>query len=295
MAENITGLILQGISGFYLVEAADTVMECRARGLFRKEGITPLAGDQVTVYCDGDSATIMEILPRRNSLIRPPVANVDVLALVVSLAAPAPNLLILDRMIAVAEHKEIEPVIILNKTDLADPVPLETLYRQAGFPVYSVCAKTGSGVDLLQSCLSGKVVVFTGNSGAGKSSLLNRMAPELNLATGDISRKLGRGRHTTRSATLYHMPCGGYWADTPGFSSLDTTRAEPIRKEELAECFRDFTPYIGRCRYASCTHTKEEGCAVREAVAEGKIAASRHENYAVMYEEAKQIREWERG
>ena len=294
MSETITGLILQGISGFYLVEAADTILECRARGLFRREGITPLAGDRVKIVREGSSATITEILPRKNALIRPPVANLDVLVLVVSLAEPTPNLPIMDRMIAVAEHKEIEPVLVLNKTDLADPAPLEELYRKAGFSVYPVCARSGERSDRIKEVLSGKTAVFTGNSGVGKSSLLNRIAPELHLATGDISRKLGRGRHTTRSATLYPMENGGYLVDTPGFSSLDTVRTEAIRKEELAGCFREFAPYAGRCRYASCTHVREEGCAVIQAVTEGEIASSRHASYVLMYEEIKQIREWER-
>lgn len=317
MPGTIEGRILQCNGGFYYVEAAAVLYECRARGLFRKSGITPLAGDRAVIATGEDTqsqprsenslfekavcgATVVEILPRRNSLIRPPVANLDLLGVVAAVASPSPNLLVIDRMLAIAESKGIEPLLIINKTDLEqkmDDCPEDdpaSIYRSAGFEVYEVSAQTGEGVEALRRRLAGFITAFTGNSGVGKSSLLNAMLPGLRLPTGDISRKLGRGRHTTRSATLHPLEDGGYIVDTPGFSSVDTVRAEPIRKEELASCFREFEPYTARCRYGSCTHVREEGCAVIGAVEQGRIAPSRHLSYRTMYEEVKDIGEWER-
>lgn len=313
MSDLLEGQILQGTGGFYYIEAAGLLHECRARGVFRQRGMTPLAGDRVRiipggggnvrslendffdhVICDG---TVMEILPRRNHLVRPPVANLDVLGVVASVDHPAPNLLVLDRMLAIAESKGIEPLLIISKIDLEFCERMEglpALYRKAGFEVWEISAQTGEGAAELRKRLTGFVTAFTGNSGVGKSSILNAMLPRLALPTGDISRKLGRGRHTTRSTTLHPLEGGGYIADTPGFSSVDTVRAEPFRKEELASCFREWESYISRCRYGSCTHVTEEGCAVLEAVREGRIAPSRHLSYCTMYAEVKDIQEWER-
>ena len=316
MPGTIEGRILQCNGGFYYVEAAAVLYECRARGLFRKSGITPLAGDRAVIATGEDTqsqprsenslfekavcgATVVEILPRRNSLIRPPVANLDLLGVVAAVASPSPNLLVIDRMLAIAEGKGIEPLLIINKTDLEqkmDDCPEDdpaSIYRSAGFEVYEVSAQTGEGVEALRRRLAGFITAFTGNSGVGKSSLLNAMLPGLRLPTGDISRKLGRGRHTTRSATLHPLEDGGYIVDTPGFSSLDMEKAERIPKEELAGCFREFGALAGRCKYASCTHVKEDGCAVLAAVERGAIAPSRQESYAAMYNEAKEWKEWE--
>lgn len=287
------GLILQGIGGFYYVEAADGVYECRARGSLRKLGITPYAGDRVTITVQEDGKGVLEsVCERRNSLIRPPVANLDVLVLVVSMADPAPSLPVIDRMIAVAEHKGIEPVLVFNKTDLSSSEELERLYGAAGFTVLSVCAKDPQTVAPLKELLRGKISAFAGNSGVGKSSVLNALDPELALAVGETSKKLGRGKHTTRSACLYPQN-GGYIADTPGFSSLDAQRLEHIDKDELADCFREFAPHLGGCRFTSCSHTVEKGCCVREAVEAGEIAQSRHDSYTALYKEAKEWKEWE--
>ncbi len=288
------GRILQGIGGFYYVEAADGIYECRARGSFRNRGITPFCGDVVTISVSDDQKGVIEdIMERKNSLIRPPVANVDVLVLVVSMSDPAPNTTIVDRMIAVCEYKGIEPMLVFNKTDLCSSEELETIYRDAGFTVLSVCAKDPETVMPLKEYLKGKIVAFAGNSGVGKSSVLNVLYPHLELAVGETSKKLGRGRHTTRSACLYAQEGGGYVADTPGFSSLDAQRLEHIDKDELCECFREFEPYLGGCRFTSCSHTVEKGCAVCEAVNAGKIALSRHQSYVALYQEAKEWKEWE--
>jgi len=256
--------------------------------------MSPLAGDRVCITPQGEGMGSLDAVePRRNFLVRPPVANVDCLLVVASGADPAPNLLVLDKMIAIAEYKGIEPVVVVNKCDLRSAGELEAIYRRAGLRVILLSAGLGQGIEELRACIAGKISVLTGNSGVGKSSLLNRLDPALGLETGEISRKLGRGRHTTRAACLYPLAGGGYIADTPGFSSLDMEKAERIPKEELAGCFREFGALAGRCKYASCTHVKEEGCAVLEAVEEGAIASSRQESYAAMYKEAREWKEWE--
>ncbi|MBQ4617127.1 MAG: ribosome small subunit-dependent GTPase A [Clostridia bacterium] len=291
---SLNGLILQGIGGFYYVEAADGVYECRARGSLRKLGVTPLAGDRVRITVGEDGTGVLEeVLPRKNSLIRPPVANLDALVLIISMTDPEPSLPMIDRMIAVAEHKGMEPILVFNKTDLCDAAELETLYREAGFSVLSVCAMQPQTIAPLATLLRGKVCAFAGNSGAGKSSVLNVLDPSLDLEVGETSKKLGRGRHTTRSARLYPQDDGGYIADTPGFSSIDAQRLEHIDKEELASCFREFVPFLDGCRFTSCSHTVEKGCRLREALDNGDIAPSRHESYVALYAEAKEWKAWE--
>lgn len=289
------GRILRGVGGFYYVETADAVYECRARGLFRKEGITPLAGDRAVIAVEADNTGFLEeILPRRNALVRPPIANVDMLAIVCSVADPQPNTLVMDKLIATAEQQCIEPILLINKTDLGSPEEIAAIYRKAGFAVFTVCAKTGEGLAAVRECLKGKVTAFTGNSGVGKSSLLNVLEPDLMLDTGETSKKLGRGRHTTRVASLYPVGDHTYFVDTPGFSSLIPERVRLMDREQLAYWFREFEPYVLRCRYApSCSHVKEAGCAVREAVERGDIAPSRYESYVRLYEEMKEYKAWQ--
>ena len=294
MMNTKSGLILQSIGGFYYVETADAVYECKARGAFRKERITPLSGDRVTISVQADGTGILEeILPRRNSLVRPPVANLDCLAIVASVTDPRPNLQLLDKLIAIAEDVGIEPIVVITKSDLDDTTALETIYRGAGFPVFAVNHTNTESVAPLKAFLQGKITAFTGNSGVGKSSLLNLIDPDVLRETGEISKKLGRGRHTTRSVMLYRLPDGGYLADTPGFSALDIERTQPIDKDNLFACFREFEPYFGKCRFTGCSHVHEPDCAVREAALSGEIAQSRYDSYVAMYEEAKLRKPWE--
>ena len=291
----LTGTILRSLSGFYTVETDErALVECRARGRFRQTGEKPLVGDRVRVRVEGEDGYIEEILPRRNALVRPPVANIDQLLLVVSMKDPSPNTLVLDKMIALAESQQIEPVLVFSKTDLEDAGALSQLYRQAGFSCFPISSRTGEGVEALRPVFAGKVTVLSGNSGAGKSSLLNVLYPELALETGEISHKLGRGRHTTRQVTFYHLPDGGLVADTPGFSSIAPERYEQWDKTKLAEYFREFRPYLTQCQFSGCSHVREKGCAVLQAVQEGKIAASRHASYVAMFEELKEVKEWDK-
>lgn len=291
MTENETkkGIILKCLGGLYTVESPDGIYECKARGVFRSKGISPTAGDRVIL----SGGVISEIEERRNFIIRPPLANLDMIVFVVSTVSPAPNYLLLDKFIAIAEYKGIEPVIAVTKTDLGESEKLRAIYEKVGIDVVTVDYDDPGTVEELRRMLTGKLSAFTGNSGAGKSTLLNAIDPELNIPTGEISKKLGRGRHTTRHAELYKLAGGGYIADTPGFSTFETNRYEIIRKEELADCFREFREHKDSCRFRDCAHTCEKGCAVIEAVVSGEIPEQRHESYKAMYEEAKQLKEWE--
>lgn len=291
----LTGTIVKGIGGFYYVEAADGIYECRARGVFRNDGVTPLVGDRVSITVnDGDTEnTIDEIFERKNELRRPPVANIDRVIIVVASKEPRPNPLVIDRLTAIAVRKGIEPVIVLNKADLKDVSELKETYDKTPFPVVITNGLTGEGTDELKALLNGKTCAFTGNSGVGKSTLLNALDPTLDLATAEISRKLGRGRHTTRECTLMNV-CGGYVVDTPGFASLEFARDELVLKEELEDCFPEFEPYIAHCRFhPSCAHMNDKGCAVTAAVEEGLIAESRYRSYRAMYEEVKDLEAWQ--
>lgn len=289
----MVGLIIKAIGGVYSVEAPDGVFECKARGIFRKKGISPVCGDKVEIEFENKTAVITEIKERKSLIIRPPLANLDVLVFVASICEPAPNLLILDKFIAVAEYKNIKPMVVITKIDKQEPNEYLNIYNKSGIDVFAVDNITGKGSDEVKQALMGKFSAFTGNTGVGKSSLLNNIFPELDLATNEISKKLGRGKHTTRHVELYKLNDGGYIADTPGFSSFDTNRYDIILKEDLAGCFKEFKPYVNKCRFQDCSHTKEKGCAVIEAVENGEIARSRHESYLSMYEQAKQIKEWE--
>ena len=290
----MNGMIIKAIGGVYTVEASDGVYECKARGIFRKMNISPVCGDTVEFSVESDKTGVIdEIGERRSLLIRPPLANLDVLVFVTATCEPQPNLLLLDKFIAIAEYKKITPAVVFTKIDKQDFSQYLEIYQKAGIPVFPVDNITGEGSAAVKEFLSGKLSAFTGNTGVGKSSLLNNIFPELELATNEISKKLGRGKHTTRHVELYKLDGGGYIADTPGFSSFDTNRYDIIMKDDLADCFREFREYLGKCRFVNCSHTKEKGCAVIKAVEEGNIAPSRHESYVEMYEQAKQLKEWE--
>lgn len=283
-------IIIKSVRGLYTVASPDGVLkECPARGILRKKEQEPYVGDWVRLEQD----VIAEVLPRKNEIIRPPLANLDQLCFVVSMCEPQPNLRLLDKFIAVSAYKNIQPLLLLTKIDLASYETIYQLYSSIQIPILPVDYQKPETLEAVRKAFQNKVSALTGNSGAGKSTLLNALDSSLAIPTGKISQKLGRGRHTTRHAQLYQLSSGGYIADTPGFSTFDTMRYAVIRKEELADCFVEFAEYQNQCRFHDCSHTCEKGCAVLEAVKAGKIPESRHQSYCEMYEEAKQIKEWE--
>lgn len=291
----IKGRLIKGIGGFYYVETADGVYECKARGIFRKKKITPLVGDIVSITLNENAEnTIDEIYERKNSLVRPPLANLDQLFVVSSVIDPKFNNTVVDRIIAIAEYKKIEPVVVITKIDLDSSYKkYYDIYFKAGFKVILCDNLKGSGAEQIKPMLKDKISAFTGNTGVGKSSLLNAVDSNLLIETGETSKKLGRGRHTTRQCQLYNV-AGGYVADTPGFSSLDFERCERIMKEDLPYCFRDFLPYIDSCKFSTnCSHINDKGCAVVQAVNDGVISSERHDSYVQLYNEVKDIKQWQ--
>lgn len=293
MAE-LNGIITKITGGFYYVEAAEKVYECKARGVFRKKGCSPLVGDYVTIDVpDGDGyCSVLSIKERKNSLVRPALANLDVLVIVSSVVEPTLNTYIIDKMVTAAVDKGIKPVVVFSKTDLKSCDEYIDLYNKAGIKAISYSSVTGDGIEEVKAVLKNKVSAFSGNSGVGKSTLLNALFPDLDLKTGEISDKLGRGRHTTRTVELFKC-FGGYVADTPGFSTVDLDRYEIIKKDDLQFCFPEFSDYIGHCKFTSCAHICEKGCAVLEALEKGMISKSRHDSYVRMYNEVKDIKDWQ--
>lgn len=289
----VEGMILKAVGGLYNVESPDGIYECKARGIFRKQNISPCAGDRVVLSdISGNAAVVDKILPRRNSLIRPPLANLDYIVFVTSTCEPAPNLTLLDKFLAIAEFKGIKSIIAVTKLDLQKNASLVDIYKNSGAEFLEIDYDEPASYMKLYDMLAGKVSAFTGNTGVGKSTLLNHIDKRLEIQTGEISKKLGRGRHTTRNVELYKLDNGGYIADTPGFSTFETQKYDIITKDELAGCFPEFEEFAGDCRFPDCAHIKEKGCAVLEAVERGDIPKSRHESYVEMYEEAKLIKEW---
>ncbi len=290
MGEYKTGIILRSISGFYTVDIGSGTIECRARGRLRHEKMTPLAGDRVEISVLPDNSGALErICERKNAFLRPAVANIDRLVIVASQAQPVTEPRLIDAMTSMAALKGIEVILCLNKCDMAPADVLSKIYTHAGFPVFCVSAKTGQGIEPLMKELSGKVCAFTGNSGVGKSSLLNCIEPGFTLAVGQMSEKLGRGKHTTRHVELYKLPGGALIADTPGFSAFDFEEFDVESRTQLQDTFIDFAPYIGKCRFIGCAHVNDSGCAVREAVDEGEIEQSRYASYVRMYNDAGKI------
>lgn len=291
----MTGRIVKALSGFYYVDIGEEPpVPCRGRGRLRLQKLTPLVGDRVEISrLDDGTGMVDAVLPRKNQFRRPMVANIDQMVIIASGAIPVTDPFLIDRMAAMAEWKGCEVLICFNKCDLDRADGLAAVYREAGFPTLQVSAETGDGISELAAAIAGKASTFTGNSGVGKSSILNALQPGFGLEVGDVSEKLGRGRHTTRHVELFPV-AGGLAADTPGFSAFDVERMEAIPKEELAWAFREFRPFLEECRFQGCAHVKERGCAVREAVAAGKIAPSRHKSYVRLYEQAKEIPDWEK-
>ncbi len=289
----LNGKIIKGIGGFYYVESGENIYECKARGVFRKEKITPLVGDNVVITVDENGKnSIDKILERKNCFVRPPVSNIDNLVIVSSTCEPKPNFLIIDRLTAVAFHKNVRPIVVFTKDDLRNADEFVERYKLSGIDAFVVSNKTGKGVDDVLNFLDGSTSVFTGNSGVGKSSLLNCINPDFSIETGEISQKLGRGRHTTRHVELFKVG-NGYIADTPGFSSLDFETNDIIRKDDLAECFPEFSDYLGLCKFSSCSHMGDKGCKIVEALNDGKINPSRYESYVALYNEVKNLKDWQ--
>ena len=294
MAEKLeTGRIVRSLSGFYDVVLPDTVLTCKARGILRREGQSPLTGDMVTVTRQGAKGMVEAILPRKNSFVRPAVANVDALVIFAANVNPITEPFLIDRVTAIAGNKGVECILCVNKTDLDAAEKLRGIYTHAGFRVIPTSAETGAGVETLRQALQGKLTAFTGNSGVGKSSILNRLCPQLALPTGEVSEKLGRGRHTTRHVELFTLDSETFVMDTPGFSSFDTDQMDIILKENLQYAFPDFGPFLGQCQFHDCSHRKEPGCAVRAAAEAGAIESSRYDSYLRLYEKAAQYKQWE--
>ena len=304
----MTGRIQKALSGFYYVDTGERILTCRARGKFRKEGISPLVGDRVEVReLGGGEGFVEKILPRKNAFARPAVANIDQLVVIASAAIPKTVIFrgvwrgvgtktdpfLIDRVAAIAALKDCAVAVVLNKCDLDPADALYGIYHASGFPALRVSAETGEGMEELKALISGKLSAFTGNSGVGKSSILNALDPEFHLQVGEVSTALGRGRHTTRHVEIHCLSCGAEVVDTPGFSSFDAEELDLELKRRLPETFLEFAPYLGECRFAGCSHTREKDCAVLAALRQGRLQKSRHDSYLRLYEELKPLRDWQ--
>lgn len=285
-------VILKSIGGFYYVKSGDEVIECKAKGKFRNLSLSPVAGDIVDTEFDGSTNVITKIYPRKNKFIRPPFANLDLLVLVISTVDPAPNYLVIDKMCAIAENKDVQVIMVITKTDMAEYENIRSVYAKAGFKVFYTGADDDGQLEEIRREMQGKLCVFSGNSGVGKSTLLNKLFPHLSLETGITSKKLGRGKHTTRRVEIFETD-GCMVADTPGFSSVELVDDNFISKDDLQYAFVEFAPYLGSCKFADCRHINEIGCAVKGAVDEGEIPQSRYESYKALYDRQKNIKEWE--
>lgn len=289
-----TGRIIRSLSGFYDVQTSDGVITCRGRGSLRRTGESPLTGDMVEITVEKGKGMIERILPRKNRFIRPAVANVDALVVFAANVNPITEPFLIDRVAAIAGDQGVPVYVCVNKCDLDPAVDLMRIYRNAGFSVIRASAETGEGVQKLHALIRGKLTAFTGNTGVGKSSMLNALCPALSLATGEVSEKLGRGRHTTRHVQLYCLGEDTFVADTPGFSSFDTDQMDMLLKENLQYTFGDFSPYLGNCQFHDCSHRSEPGCCVRMAVDAGNIEKTRYDSYLRLYEKAEQVKLWQR-
>ena len=287
-----TGRIIKSLSGFYDVRTENKVITCRARGSMRRSGMSPLVGDIVDISVEKGKGMVERIHPRKNSFVRPAVANLELLVIFAANVNPVTEPFLIDRVCAIAGDQEVPVCICINKCDMDPAEDLTAIYRQAGYTVIQTSAETGLGIEELRATLSGKFCAFTGNSGVGKSSILNALSPQLRLPVGEVSEKLGRGRHTTRHVQLYDVD-DALIADTPGFSSFDTDQMEVILKENLQYAFPEFGRHLGQCQFRDCSHRKEPGCAVTQALKAGQIGKTRYDSYLKLYEKAMQINEWE--
>ena len=289
MKENI---ILKSVGGFYYVKSGENVIECKAKGKFRNLSLSPVAGDIVDIENDGSTTVISKIHERKNKFIRPPFANLELMILVVSTVEPVPNYLVIDKMCAIARHKGVDVAVVVTKSDVAEAQQVYDVYTKAGYPVFCTGEDDAGQLAALRKLMKGRLCAFSGNSGVGKSTLLNKLFPDLQLETGRISKKLGRGKHTTRQVEIFDMgDC--MVADTPGFSSVELDYDNFISKTDLQYAFVEFADYIGECKFSDCSHTGEIGCAVKQALSEEKIAQSRYESYCALYERQKNIKDWE--
>lgn len=288
------GTIIKALSGFYYVSCDEQVYECKARGKFRLDGTSPLVGDKVSFAIDQNGKGFIEkVFERKNSFIRPAVANIDALVFVAANTNPVTDPFLIDRVSVIAEEANCDLVVCINKTDIDPADELYDIYTGAGFETLRTSAATGEGIPELKAALGGKICAFTGNSGVGKSSILNSIVPDFNIEVAAVSNKLGRGKHTTRHVQLYDIGNKTYIADTPGFASFDIEMMQTIDKQELQHDFRDFKKYIGNCRFNDCAHLKEPGCAVTEALQAGQIMPSRYQSYKRLYELSAQSNFWE--
>ena len=290
MSDNKKGRILKGIGGFYYVDTGESLVTCRARGKFRKTGETPRVGDIVEISVQNDgSGYLLEIDERKNTLIRPPISNIDVIAIVASKAPPKTDTYFIDRIAAMAVHKNIEVCVVINKCDEDIAEELYDIYKNTDVNIFRVSALSGDGTEELKKYLKGKFTAFTGNSGVGKSTLINSLLPSANLETGEINDKIGRGRHTTRQVEILKLDEDSWIADTPGFSAFDIVTKDGVTAESLQDLFPEFDEFKNDCRYIGCSHIKDSECAIIEAVESGKIEKTRYESYVKMYEELESV------
>ena len=290
----LEGIILKGIGGFYYVDTIEGLIECKARGNFRHKSLTPSVGDRVAIEKTQEgTGYIKEIFDRKNKLIRPAISNIDMLVIVASSAPPKTDTFLIDKVCSIASNQSIEVVIFINKIDIDSAQELYEIYKKAGFTVVCGSAVSRQGIDEIEKLIAGKTVAFTGNSAVGKSSILNIIDSDFDLKIGGLSEKIGRGKHTTRHVELLKTKGGSYVADTPGFSSFDVLQVDIDLKNNLPYTFIEFEEYLGNCQFTSCNHTKEKGCAILQALKEGKISKSRHNNYVKLYDSVKDIKEWE--
>lgn len=288
------GVITKALSGFYYVTSNEEEIECKARGRFRRDGLSPLVGDRVRFSrTDNGKGIVDELCERSNSFVRPAVANVDYLVIIAANTNPVTDPHLIDRLTVIAENAACAVVICVNKADIDPGDELCAIYASTGYKVIRTSTVTGEGIEELRSTIDGKISAFTGNSGVGKSSILNALDPEFHIKVGDVSDKLGRGRHTTRHVELYPLSENTFIADTPGFASFDMDKMPPILKEDMQKMFPEFSGLSERCRFDDCAHIKEPGCAVLDALKAGKIHPSRHNSYVRLYEISSQIKQWE--